>query len=250
MDLKNIIKKITPNFLLEFRKRQIARSTLSKQVSSLSMSQTHQDYWVYGEVYNEKKNGYFLDVGAYDGVYLSNTFILEKRYGWKGICIEANPSLVGLLERNRSSICVNACVDSLEGEEEFALDGIFGGIVAEGNLFHSEEKRNVIKVKTIPLVNILEENRAPSVIDYMSIDIEGAEERALMGFPFDKYIFNCITIERPTCQRNELLNVSGYLLIKEIPGHDCFYIHKDFEAQYMQNMFAFSNKKFSFRRWM
>ena len=46
----------------------------------VSMSQANQDCWVYGEVFNEKRNGFFLDVSTHDGLHLSNTFLLENRY--------------------------------------------------------------------------------------------------------------------------------------------------------------------------
>lgn len=52
------------------------------QRSSVSMSQAGQDLWVYGEVFNELRGGFFVDVGAHDGIDISNTFLLEKRYKW------------------------------------------------------------------------------------------------------------------------------------------------------------------------
>ena len=58
---------------------------------SLHMSQAGQDSWVLGEVFNEKRNGYFLDIGAADGVCLNNTYLLEYRYKWSDICVDANP---------------------------------------------------------------------------------------------------------------------------------------------------------------
>ena len=39
-------------------------------------------------------------------------------------------------------------------------------------------------------------HHAPACIDYMSADIEGAEDMALLGFDFDQYVFRCMTIER------------------------------------------------------
>lgn len=56
------------------------------------------------------RNGYFVDLGAYDGIYLSNTYLLERRYEWNGICIEANPATFMSLRSNRRAKCVNAFV--------------------------------------------------------------------------------------------------------------------------------------------
>jgi len=65
-------------------------------------------------VFNEKRNGYFLDIGAHDGIHISNTYLLERRYGWSGICIEANRDTFLKLQKNRKATCVNACLDSCE----------------------------------------------------------------------------------------------------------------------------------------
>jgi len=93
MALKETLKKILPNS---------AKNTLLRIVGrfSTSMSQAGQDLWVYGEVFNQKRNGYFLDVGAHDGVHLSNTYLLEKKYRWKGICVEGNPLTFTTLVKN------------------------------------------------------------------------------------------------------------------------------------------------------
>ena len=90
---------------------------------------------------------------------------------------------------------------------------------------------------------------AELINDYIEQDIEGAEDRALLGFPFDEYVFNCITIERPSDKLRSLLKDHQYILIKEMPGLDCFYIHKSFRSKYIKNYFAYGEKKFRTRRW-
>jgi hypothetical protein len=105
-----------------------------------------------------------------------------------------------------------------------------GGIVDRDVDNKESDTRNnkVIKLKTTTLISVLEDHHAPSIIDYLSIDVEGAEERILAGFDFHKYIFRCITIERPTELLRDLFKDHGYILIKEIPTLDCFYVHQDF----------------------
>lgn len=71
-------------------------------LAKLSTAQAGQDYWVYGETFNEKTNGYFVDLGAHNGCHLSNTYLLEGRYNWNGICIEANPKTFEQLRKNRN----------------------------------------------------------------------------------------------------------------------------------------------------
>ena len=70
-----------------------------------------------------------MDIEAYNGIEISNTYVLEKKYSWDGICVEANPVLFTQLQKNRSSLCLNLCLDRSEGEVDFATDDGFSGIV-------------------------------------------------------------------------------------------------------------------------
>ena len=83
-------------------------------------------------------------------------------------------------------------------------------------------------MKTRTLQSILDEVNAPRIIDYLSIDIEGAEIRVLKDFPFDKYIFLAITIERPTPEINQILQSNGYVFVRNAI-HDSFYVHESID---------------------
>ena len=224
----------------EFIKRPI-RAYLHEK--SFHRSQAGQDLWVIGEVFNEKRNGYFLDIGAHDGVYLSNTFILEKRYGWQGLCIEANPDSFLMLQQNRSSKCVNECVGATASTVGFIKDGVMGGMSHHIDQSPQSEAAEAIKLKTKPLEQILQEANAPGDIDYVSCDVEGAEDEVFLNFPFGDYRFKSMTIERPSAQLQARLSEFGYREVKTIPGLDSFYIHRDFESQYLDNVFNYFNKK-------
>jgi FkbM family methyltransferase len=233
---------------LPWRIRQRVRAALEPR--SWSLSQAGQDAWVFGEVFNEMQGGYFLDIGAHDGVSISNTYLLERRYRWSGLCIEANPVTFAQLKRNRGCQCLNVCLDRQRGAVEFAVRDVLGGIVDQ-NLDNSApaDGSQIIRMNTVPLVEVLQECRAPSVIDYLSIDVEGAEERVLDTFDFDRYRFNCITIERPSEKLRSLFHATGYVLIREIPGLDCFYVHGAFMPTFKANLFAFHGKHHLAMRW-
>ena len=81
-------------------------------------SQAGQDKWVV-EKTNSKNNGYFLDIGAYDGINYSNTLYFEKYLGWNGICIEPDLKTYGYLIKNRSCICENIAVNNFKGKVPF-----------------------------------------------------------------------------------------------------------------------------------
>jgi len=205
-----------------------------------TLSQLGQDFWVFGEVFNEKNDGYFVDIGSSDGIFFNNTFLLEKRYQWHGICIEADPNSFKDLCIVRHVPCFNACVDSQEGEVDFIEGFLVGGIIDENTDNKPSPtqpyKNNIIKLKTKTLASILDSVNAPHVIDYLSIDVEGSEDRILSGFPFSEYTFRCMTVERPKQPLRDELTKNRYLSIKEIPNLDVFYVHESFVEEYRQNL--------------
>ena len=238
--MRTFLKRLIPETL----KRPVRSYLHNKR---LSYSQGGQDIWVFGEVFDEKQAGFFVDVGAHDGIYLSNTYVLERRFHWKGICIEANPTTFGQLTKNRTATCVHACIDAEERLVEFKRDGLFGKVVDASGRSYKELDRgkfdNVL-LNSTTLCRVLNDHGAPTEIDYLSMDIEGAEERAFSRFPFDHYKIKCMTIERPTATLKRQLESNGFVMIKEIPGLDCFYIHSSHINRYLENVFSFYEKKY------
>lgn len=151
-------------------------------------SQVGQDEWVC-EFFNYKKNGYFLDIGAADGINLSNTHYLEKELGWNGICVEALKSNFEKLKYNRNCISLHNAVYYKDCLVNFLADGNDGLGGRISNETYTES------VQAIRLEKILKEYNAPKIIDYISLDIEGNEAEALQGFPFDEYEVILWTIE-------------------------------------------------------
>lgn len=238
--MKEVFRKFVPRPLLDLRKEFILSRMRQHWGQSLSVAQAGQDFWVYAEAFNLMKHGYFVDVGAHDGIFLSNTFLLELRYAWKGLCVEANPRTFLDLSRNRSCACANVCIDSVAGAVDFALRGTVGGIIDDqtDNKGFSDSD-STLRISSVTLFDLLKRSGSPEIIDYLSMDIEGAEERALIAFPFSDYLFRTITLERPSTKLRDRLAQYGYVLVKEIPGLDCFYVHSSFQECYLSNVRAF-----------
>lgn len=92
------------------------------KVSSMWRSQLGQDAWVAAAT-GYKRSGFFVELGAGDGLYLSNTAALEEHLGWTGICIEPVPRQYGELIRNRRCACDNSCVGMRDGDQvSFVVD--------------------------------------------------------------------------------------------------------------------------------
>lgn len=201
-------------------------------------SQAGQDLWVIRDVFGEMENGFYVDIGAADGINLSNTYLLEKKYAWSGICIEADKNSFSQLAKSRKATCYNACLDSEVKEVKFTKnEGYYGGII-DAETDNALNDSDSVTLKTEILRNILEKSNAPKIIHYLSLDVEGAEERVLDGFPYSTHTFLAATIERPSEKLKNKLKSEGYILVGEIPGLDSFYVHESIQYKYAQRLMS------------
>lgn len=149
---------------------------------------------------NQKTNGYFIEFGAADGVNISNTFLLEKDYGWSGILCEPARIYKDRLSASRKCTIVDKCVYSKSGDvisffesenEELSTISSY----KESDL-HSVSRINGLTydVETISLSDLLNNFSAPDIIDYLSMDTEGSEFDIIKEYDFSRHI-NIITVE-------------------------------------------------------
>lgn len=208
-------------------------SDLFYNVSEMTTSQLGQDLKVL-EFYKHKKDGFFVEVGASDGINLSNTYILETSYNWHGICVEPIPSTFNELVKNRPrSTCISNAVYSTTGEiVKFDIANAYNllsGISTHIDC-HKEtvnRNKNTIDVETITLIDLLDKCGAPKHIDYLSIDTEGSEYEILRAFDFSKYTFGLIDVEHNyieprRSQIRELLTANGYIYLGENKWDDMY----------------------------
>ena len=80
-------------------------------------SQSGQDVLLDRHFFSGREVGVFVDVGAHDGVTLSNSLFFEEKRSWSGLCVEPNPNVFQKLEQSRSAVCTNVAVASTEGQE-------------------------------------------------------------------------------------------------------------------------------------
>lgn len=188
----------------------------------MSNSQLGQELEVI-KFYNNKERGFFIEIGASDGLELSNTYLLETKYKWKGICCEPIPKKFEKLVKNRpNSICYKEAVYNQSGlilafdisNSYDLLSGISDHI--DKYKLTVDKDKTTFHVETISLLDVLEKSNAPSFIEYMSLDTEGSEFEILKNFDFEKYTFGLIDVEhnfmepRRTEIRNLLLS-KGYI---------------------------------------
>jgi Methyltransferase FkbM domain len=178
-------------------------------------AQVKQDIIV-SRLFNGKTNGYFLDLAANDAVTISNTYSLEKKLNWTGLCMEPNPAYWYDLA-HRDCQVVGAVVGEIRNDAvvfQKRANGAFGGIVGDG--FDNHDGKGGEVRYTVSLYEILSRFQAPKVIDYLSLDVEGAETLIMQDFPFHEYSFNVMTVERPKADLKALFEENGYEYVAKI----------------------------------
>lgn len=190
--------------------------------------------------FNNKRSGFFIEAGAWDGEHLSNTVYLETQLGWTGLLVEPNKHIFEtLVTRKRNAFSINCCL-AIHGYAEmviFDTADVFGAIANEeaeqeadkyeDQFIRKDLPRQKEPVQCFPLYSLLLALGNPRV-DFFSLDIEGSEIDVLRTVPFDKVDIEMILIE--TARSNstaidELMIASGYE-VTPLPPYDTIYIKK------------------------
>ena len=183
--------------------------------SNLKFSENGCDFWALENSYYRK--GYFVDIGASDGVTASNTYLLEKFYKWEGICVDPNPVTLKSMCGARDTLVSDLCVYSKSGKIlpfKYLADQtqFYGWNLRSGidGLVSNDMgvKMNDHKVFTITLTDLLKLYSAPHKIDYISIDVEGSELEVLAGFDFSQYDVKMFSIEYESKENREQINLT------------------------------------------
>lgn len=222
------IEKDAYNILKELASRQGA-------IPEHVKSQLGQDLFVLYSLH-WKRGGYFVEFGATNGLDLSNTYLLEKDFGWTGILAEPAKIWHSDLARNRSAAIEVDCVWKESGlslpfaiveSAEFSTLAHF----SDSDVHKKTRKSSTYQtVNTISLIDLLDRHGAPEVIDYLSIDTEGSEFEILNAFDFSKYTFSVITCEHNFSNQRgkvyDLLTRNGYVRVFEgLSRWDDWYVH-------------------------
>jgi FkbM family methyltransferase len=199
------------------------------------------------ETYVDYDDGYYVELGAVDGIGLSNTLYFELKRNWAGLLIEPSPNNYFKCLENRSSknaiICA-ACT-SFEYSQKF-VEMVYSHYMTtpvgldtditdpashaqSGALYLGSEKERIFTFGALarPLSDILQEVNAPKIIDFLSLDVEGAELEVLKGVDHDIFQFKVICVESRNIQRvQDYLEPLGYEYQRQISPHDFIFTLK------------------------
>lgn len=206
-------------------------------------SQYKQDKYLEENVFKGYKNGFFVDVGAHDGITINNTLYFEKHNNWTGINIEPIKSVYDKLVINRpNNINLNYAICNSEGVCDFICNTGYTEMIS--GLKHTFDSRHMnrlqtenrmkgsttqlIKVDTKKLETLFDDNKVTH-INYLSIDVEGAEFEVIKSINFNKVFIDVIEFENNYNDVSipiiKYLEDNNYITIHK--SNDIFMIHKN-----------------------
>jgi len=219
-------------------------------------SQNYQDTWITAVArFNgwDKAGGFFLDLGAFNGLKCSNSALVEKKFGWKGVCVEARPVPGAFSER--SCLLVQRALSKQSGDEVrfYGTPGTQLQHINKQGIDREDDKGEVIKTLNMPdlfgCANSTDANpgaahelckgvpasmHIPSFINFISLDIEGQGLHVLESFPFNKVKVGAWVVEAEESSENqvaanEILKQNGYFKAPvENPGVDNYWIQPQY----------------------
>lgn len=197
-------------------------------------SQHGEDTWL-DSYFRKKSNGFFVEVGAYDGVVLSNTYFFEIERQWTGILVEPDSRNAANCRANRRNSKVYECaaIGSPEIDEVsfFKVNG--GEVYSTVNLVENHAQRlekfgltsTETRVKAKTLNKIFEESEIKT-IDFISIDVEEGELDVLRGFDIRRWNPGIVMIESNAAERDPLIRryfvEHGYAYLHSIAINDIY----------------------------
>ena len=172
-------------------------------------SQHGEDKWL-DEYFHKKRHGFFVEVGAYDGIVLSNTYHFEKERAWTGILVEPDTKKADLCRKNRPNSRTYECAAvGSEGAQEISFFRVDGGeVYSTINLVDSHRQRLIeyglayreVRVRAMTLDQMLVEVNPPCV-DFVSIDVEEGELGVLEGFDIRRWKPRIVIVESNSSER-------------------------------------------------
>lgn len=226
------LEKNLNDFILNFSKKELIDNEIPKEF----YSQYEQDKYLEENIFKGFKNGFFIDIGAHDGISLNNTLYFEKYNNWNGINIEPIKSVYDKLIINRpKNNNINCAICNFDGETEFICNTgyteMISGIKDYFDPRHFERLQNenrdngstseIIKVITKRLETICDENNI-SHINYISIDVEGAEFEVIKSINFEKVFVDVIEFENN-------YNDTSIPIVDYLENKNFVVIHKDLD---------------------
>lgn len=227
--LKRVAIDFTPPYFLRLAKRIYRGKYLAKDELDKKM-----------EKYLNYNGGFFVELGANEGIVQSNTYYYEKQRNWQGILIE--PSSNKYLEckknrANRNHVYCAACV-SFDFKDEFVKMAYSDYMTApinlesdlENPLSHAKNGEQYLEnngsvfifgAQAVTLNSLFIKSSAPALMDFLSLDVEGAEIEVLKGINHNQFRFKYMLVECRNFEKlKHYLKDLDYSFLEKLSRHD------------------------------
>jgi FkbM family methyltransferase len=224
MKLKELFYCILPKGL----KNSITKRQLLKQnYPYSSFAQVGEDM-ILDRYFNEKKSGFYVDIGANHPYIYSNTYKFYLK-GWRGVNVDANLGTKKLFDAVRpKDINMDAGVSLTPGESDFYMfeNNVFNTLDKQTAERHCKEfsisVKEIIKVRTTTLADILNTYLPPfQKIDFMSIDVEGLDMEVLRSNDWEKYKPEVLAVECIYVDYEDIQKIETVAYLKQL-GYSFF----------------------------
>jgi FkbM family methyltransferase len=174
-----------------------------------SRDSEHAEEWIVRDFFGDRRGGTFVDVGSNHYRTYSNTYYLDQTLGWSGIAIDAQEEYGPdyAKHRPRTKFFSFFVSDRSDESETLFIPGTSKLVASSskgfsGRFDSSPEER---KVATITLNHLLD-RAGSSKVDFVSMDIELAELKALAGFDIERFKPSLVVVESHPDIRQQLLD--------------------------------------------
>ena len=200
--------------------------------------------------FGDQFRGTYIDVGAFDGIHLSNTYSFERE-GWRGVCVEPHPKYFQICKQNRpTSVCINAACVAPGASESVTFYseeiGLLSSLVVDSNLDIEQRyaRRGMafngyssVQVSTTTLDAIVQQYfKYSSWIDILSVDVEGTEAEVLAGLTVPVKV---IVVEAQSKDAEDVLSDllfgKGYHFSRRL-GENIFFTNTYEDAVILRNL--------------
>lgn len=235
--LKNIIRKITPNRLIQFYQQPVNNKfNESLKYGKISYSQEGEDI-VLSRIFDKQKKGFYVDIGAHHPMRFSNTMHFYSK-GWRGINVDPLPGMKSLFDNQRpKDITIEKGISSKKQSIKYFYFAEPAFNTFDEKLARKREQKSAllktIDIQCLPLGEMLQ-NIGVSEIDFLSIDVEGLELEVLKSNDWSSFIPKVIVLEVLDFDFNtfgnsnisQFLKDKGYFLFSKL-FHSAVFVHED-----------------------
>jgi FkbM family methyltransferase len=220
-------------------------SVVTSDIEKASKSQSSEESYLWEHFFFQRTGGTFLEMGALDGIFLSNTLALENLLGWRGVLIEASPANYGKLQQQRKTqIVINAAVcdevrtvhymESGDTAVRGIVEFMAPSFVSQWHTSYRPEQ--IDQFPSIPCVplDLLLGLYGFRHINFFSLDVEGAELQVLRALDFSAISFDVLVVEADEHNKTkniavvDLLDRAGYKFHEHFLRNDWF-VRRGFE---------------------